>query len=325
MICSKPLSRSLFATALMLSLTACAPSSYTVKEPAPSGIRYQAPNLGSTTISQTDNRTGDEKVFSSGILPATLKIGSKEIDPPAFLATHVSAELNSRGFPVKVTTTGTDLPHTTLHTFRVKNHRASGFGPFVTLTFISADIDTGIARKRIGVFVKRGKVPVWSFDEVVEPTLSQPLSIAVKEYASKLANTLYGYKASDSDVAALITKVSGQLGENGFLDVYALGFTNNPKAIDTLVGLTKHADEYVRLAAISSLGNLGATSQFSLLKSIYTNRDSQWQDRAMAIKSIGDLGTAEAKAFLEAEMKRWDADKSTNEAKWTAEIIGLYL
>jgi len=325
MLSAQHLLRGFLFTSILTGLAGCAPSSYTVQQPSPSGMLYEQTQQATTTITQSDNRVGDEKTFHSGILPATLKIGSTAIDPPSFLASSVSAELASRGFPVQVNTSGSELPHTTLHTFRVQNHRASGFSPFVTLTFISADLDTGVAKKRIGVFVKRGKVPVWSFDEVVEPTLSQPLSIAVKEYSSKLANSLYGYHAPDSAVDALVAKLSGTLNENSFLDVYALGFTNNPKAIDTLVKLTTHTDEYVRLAAISSLGNLGATSKFDLLKSIYNNHDGLWQDRAMAIKAIGDLGTAESNAFLEAELKNWESKKSDKESQWMAEIIGLYL
>lgn len=315
----------LFASATVLSLTACAPSAYTVKEPTPSSQRYQNANTTATTIGQTDGRAGDEKIFSNGTLPATLKIGKQAIDPPAFLATQVSAELASRGLPVQVVNGSNGIPQASLHTFRIQNHRASGFSPFVTLTFISAELDTGTEKKRIGVFVKRGKVPVWSFDEVVEPTFSQPLSLAVKEYSSKIANALYNYRSADSEVDALVAKLSGTLDDNSFLDVYALGFTNNPKAINTVAELTKSPNEYVRLAAISALGNLRASTQFDLLKSIYSSQTNQWSDRAMAIKSIGDLDTAQSKAFLVAEMKRWEATKSDKEAQWTTQIIGLYL
>lgn len=325
MLNAKTLAKGIFAGSLLLGLTACAPSAYNVKEPTPSGLRYQDTAAIPTSITQTDNRVGDEKVFSTGILPATLKVNNQPIDPMLFLASQVSAELASRGIPAKVTNSGTDIPHIALNSFRVQNHRVNAYTPFITMTFVSADIDTGAAKKRIGVFVKRGKVPVWSFDEVVEPTFNQPLSIAVKEYASKIANTLYNYHASDSDTDALIKKLSGSLDENSFLDVYALGFTNNPKAIDTLVRLVKSDNEYVRLAAISSLGNVGATSKLDLLKSIYNDNNYIWSDRAMALKAIGDLGTPESKTFLTAEMKRWEATKSNKEAQWNTQIIGLYL
>ena len=50
----------------------------------------------------------------------------------------------------------------------------------MTLTFLSVDLETADSKKRIGVFIKRGKVPVMSFEEVVEPTFNQPLSLAVR-------------------------------------------------------------------------------------------------------------------------------------------------
>ena len=88
--------------------------------------------------------------------------------------------------------------------------------------------------------------------------------------------------------------------------------------------LTQHADEYVRLAAISGLGTLGAKDQFTLLRGIYDRREAIWQDRAMALKSIGDLGTPESRALMAEELKRWESAKADKEATWTAQVIRLY-
>jgi hypothetical protein len=44
----------------------------------------------------------------------------------------------------------------------------------------------------------------------------------------------------------------------------------------------------------------------------------------MAIKAIGDLDMPESRAYLEAQLKRWEA-ASGNEALWTAQVIRLYL
>ena len=141
----------------------------------------------------------------------------------------------------------------------MQNMRTNAYTPFITLTYISADVETAGGTKRIGTFVTRGKTPVWSFEEIIEPTFNQPLSLGVQEFASKIANFAYGFRASDETVKSLTAKINGARTPNTFLDVYALGFTNNPAAIDTLVGLAKDEQEYVRQAAISSLGNIGAT------------------------------------------------------------------
>ena len=145
----------------------------------------------------------------------------------------------------------------------------------------------------------------------------------MKELASKIAVQMHGYRASDSTVNDLIAKLT-QRTPASYLDVYALGMTNNAKAIDAVLKLVDDSEEYVRLAAISSLGNLRATAQFDRLKSIYQNRNSLWQDRGMALKSIGDLGTDQAKAFLAEEAKRFGNAPSGNEAIWNLQIIKLY-
>lgn len=312
--------------AVLFSIVACAPSAYVLKEPTPSGMKFETTEPPpKTTLSLVDKRVGNERQFHSGRLSATLQVGEKPIEAPSFLARNLQAELVSRGVPIEVATGENDGPRINLHTFRVENWRATGFSPFVTFTFLSTEMETKAAKKRIGAFIKRGKVPVWSFDEVVEPTFNEPLSLAVKELAAKLAAYLYDYKASDKTTDELIAKINRSRGPESYLDVYALGFTNNPKAIDTMVRLTSDSDEYVRIAAISSLGTLGAKSQIGLLKSIYQNRDSLWQDRAMAIKSISDLDTDDSKTFLKDELKRWESATQDREAVWTAHVIRLYL
>jgi hypothetical protein len=315
--------RGTFLVAAVMAVTACAPMSYGVKAPTPSGLKYEGAAQAKTDISLIDNRPEKERVFSSGILPAALTVDNAPLDAPQFLAKHLQQELVSRGVPVQISNGGKGAPRINLSTFRIQNHRVSGFSPFVTLTFLSADLETAQGKKRLGVFVKAGKVPVWSFDEVVDPTFNQPLSIAVKELASKIAVHLHGYRASDSTVDQLVAKLA-QRSPASYLDVYSLGMTNNTKAVDTIAKLVDDGDEYVRLAAISSLGNLRAATQFERLKSVYQNRSGLWQDRAMALKSIGDLGTDQARAFLAEEAKRWSEGPSNNEANWTLQIIRLY-
>jgi hypothetical protein len=80
----------------------------------------------------------------------------------------------------------------------------------------------------------------------------------------------------------------------------------------------------VRQAAISSLGNIGATTQFGLLKSLYQDPQVSWQDHCIALKSIGDLNTAESKAFIEAEAKKLGSD-SSKESQVLSRILALYL
>ncbi len=320
---SERMLRAFACGAAALLLVACAPKSYAVRDPEPSPVRFVAAEAPTTELSLTDGRVASGPAFLSGTLASTLTLDDAPIDPMAFLSRNVQAELAARGIPVQVGRDGSTFPRLDVKTFRIHNHRTNAYTPYVTFTLISADLETAAGKERLGVFVKRGKVPVWSFDEVVEPTLNEPLSLAVKELSSKIADRLYQAQADDKEVAQLIENV-GDSTEDNYRDVYALGFTNNPAVIETLVELTTDEREYVRLAAISSLGTLRASGQFGHLKTIYHDA-TLWQDRAMALKAIGDLGTPEAKAFLDEQMAHWQAQVDNKEAAWNTMVIGLYM
>jgi hypothetical protein len=320
--------RQIAASAALLAtlvLTGCAPPNYAARAPTPSGLKYvvtgTAPEKAYSVI---DERRADGRIFSTGILPAELKIDGTPIDPVPFFSAQLQAELASRGLPAQVSHTATAKPAIHLRDYRMENMRTNAYTPFITLTYISADVETADGSKRIGTFVTRGKTPVWSFEEIVEPTLNQPLALGIQEFASKFANTVYGFRAGDDTVKSLTEKINGARTPNTFLDVYALGFTNNPAAIDTLIGLTKDSQEYVRQAAIASLGNIGATAQLGLLKTIYQDASVSWQDRCIALKSIADLGTAESREFITGEAKRLGAD-SSKEMQVMSRILSLYL
>ncbi len=317
----KSLLASGICAAAVFMLSGCAPKSYAVKAPLPSSVAY-ASERPAADIGFADSRGISERTFMTGVLPSTLTIDGAPIDGAGYLSKHLQAELAARGLPVRFVGDGA-FPRIDLKSFRMLNHRQNAYSPFVTFTYISADLETAAGKKRVGVFVKRGKVPVWSFDEIVEPTLNEPLSIAVKEFAAKAAREFYGARASDADVDALIAKL-GSRNDDSYLDVYALGFTNNSKAIDTLLQLTKEADEYVRIAAISSLGTLRASEHIDLLKSI--SRDAKtWQDRAMALKAIGDLDTEDSRKSLTEQKAYWSAQKADKESAWTLQVLDLYL
>mgnify|MGYP000070640118 CR=1 FL=1 len=313
--------RLICASLLASVLCACAPSSYNISAPSPSAITYEKTSNKAKTINVVDARVDTDKTFHSGILQSTLQFDGVAIDPIPFLLSHAQAELRSRGLPITLTQNSTGS--VAVRSFKMQNHRSNGYSPYVSLTSFSADLKTKQGVKRIAGFIKRGKVPVWSFDEVIEPTMNEPLALAVQEFASKLNNALYGHKASNSDVDNLAKLAKSNTDGKAYLKVYELGFTNNKRAVNTIVELLDSKDEYKRLAAISSLGTLRATDQVSRLKEIATN-GKIWQDRAMALKSLGDINTKETTNFLTAERERF-SNKKGKEALWSTGIINLYL
>ena len=299
-----------------------ASKSYAISKPTPSGLEYDAVAAAPTQLLLVDARSGEELEFSKGTLPAGMTIDDKVVEPFAFLGANLQQEFESRHAPISIVSAGEGLPRVTLHAFRMRNSRKNAFSPFVTMTYLAADIENGPVKKRVGVFVKRGVVPKWGWGEIVEPTLNQPLSLAVRELSSKIADVLAGARVSDATVDSLLAKSAART-PTSYIDVYSLGFTNNPKVVPTLVELSKDADEYIRLAAISSLGTVHAADQFDYLKSIYTGART-WQDRGMALKSIGDLDTEASRAFLAETKAALEAGKS-KESDLDLAIIRLYI
>ncbi len=305
-----------------VAIQGCAPSSYKITAPTTSTNQYHVENAPSHTLHFSDKRAPSKEKFNHGVLKADLVFDEKPLQPIAFLQEHVVLELQARGLPASVIdTSDTEIR---VNSLNMRNHRTNAYTPFITFTMLSADIITPEQTKRVAVYVKRGKVPVWSFDEIIEPTLNQPIDVLVKELSAKINRTLYKQQLADKDVQALITKIKANLDKDiTYLDVYQLGFSNNPTAVEYLVELTKHDGEYIRLAAISSLGTIQAVKHFQLLKDLYKNSRT-WSDRAMALKAIGDLDTKEGKAFLISEKETLSVDDD-KESIWSTELIDLYL
>ncbi len=313
-----------FGIITLFLMQGCAPASYKVVNPSPSQVPYQkSADASPLVLTVTDARAEDEKVFSYGVLNADLMLNNKPLLPVGYLKENTVEELNARGVATALADQGGLLID--INKLVMRNHRVNAYTPFVTFTMLNADVHTPEGEKRIGVYIKRGKVPVWSFAEIVEPTLNEPLSLLVKEFSAKVNALTVNQSASDEQVAALVDEIN-RAEAGSYLKVYQLGFTNNKAAIAPLVEYTKHDDEYIRLAAISSLGILSAESELDHLKEIYTT-GNLWQDRGMALKAICDIGTPDAMAFAKKVLAEQEsvAKENPKEAEWTREILGLYL
>lgn len=324
------LSRATAAAVVIASvlLSGCATNMQVpIKAPVPSSTAYKKVGQPApvTLAFKDDRRDEDKSKTVSGLIPMQLVHMDKPFDPVPWVAQHTVKELSARGLPVVLgdATGGTTV---LIKRLRIENHRASGFGPFITFTSVRADVVTDQGPQTITSYVKRGKVPVMSFDEVIDPTYNDPLAIVTKELAAKLNQQLFRQAIGDAEVDALVRKVSQDDGKaaDAYLSVYQLGFGNNARAVPELVKLSSHANEYIRLAALSSLGILKANDQYAFLTKTYENSTLIWQDRAMALKAIGDLGTPESRAYLLKQKSQLEG-RADKDANWTQEIISLYL
>ncbi len=142
---------------------------------------------------------------------------------------------------------------------------------------------------------------------------------------------LYGESASPADVEKLVARIAADPeADLAYLDVYQLGFSNNPGAVDPLVKMVDSPHEYIRLAAISSLGSINASDHVDLLIAIFRGErgEGHWQDRAMAVKSLCDIavaGNEQAMSYVRNEVEAELAGEKATGANWTREILGLYL
>jgi hypothetical protein len=298
-----------------------------VKDPASSTVAFK--KAGAVTparLSFKDDRTTEDKArILSGLIPMQMVYMDKGFDAVPWIAQQTVKEMTARGLPVTLVDEGKSGTSVVIKRVHIENHRASGFSPFVTFTSLRADVMTARGPQRITSWVKRGKVPVWTFDEIIDPTYNEPLAVLTKEFAAKLNQQLFRQEISNDQVNALIGKINqdGGKADGAYLDVYQLGFGNNLSAVPELVKLSSHANEYVRLAAISSLGILKATNQVDFLTRLYET-PGLWQDRAMALKAIGDMDTPESRAYLQKQATQMGS-RTDKEAVWTKEIIALYL
>lgn len=333
-------------TALPMVLQGCTlPHSYVVDAPEPSTYTYvAAESQTNSKLNFIDAREVGDRTFSSGELgmetlyekmygtatkpwPFDMTLDGAPLEPIGFLAEFTVAELDGRGISVEAgTSDAVELRINKLFMYSYYDDT------FTTVTMLSADVMAPEGTKRVIIFVPRHELVLLSFNEVIEPTLNQPLELLVQEFAAKINMILYKQSVSDSTVQELVEKVnSGASGDLTYLDVYQLGFSNNPKAIEPLVAMTKTTDEDVRMAAIASLGTLNAQDQVDYLISIIVSTAKR--ERVMAMKSLVDLasmGNDRARAFIDKNRRRFAENVerrtwSRLSIAWTEEIVTLYL
>lgn len=286
-----------------------------IKTPAPSSIIYDQKFQEVTILKINDQRIGEDKKISAGTLSVVLKNMENEM---SFLGNNIEKALRSRGINLKYKNENGKKLLLNIHKYRIRNLRTTGFSPYWTFTTFSGDLIINGKSQKITFYFKIGKVPVWAFSEVEEPCYNVPVSLMVKEIASKINRHYFGLQASSDKIDLLLDDINNNFNEFSFLKVLELGYTNNRDAIDPLIKLTNHKDSMVRVCAISSLGVLGAVEKFDFLKNVYNTTESI--EKSMALKSIGDLDTSQAIEFM-----KFVKESSDYQDKMIREVVDLYI
>lgn len=286
-----------------------------IKTPAPSSIIYDQKFQEVTILKINDQRSGEDKKISAGTLSVVLKNMENEM---SFLGNNIEKALRSRGINLKYKNENGKKLLLNIHKYRIRNLRTTGFSPYWTFTTFRGDLIINGKSQKITFYFKIGKVPVWAFSEVEEPCYNVPVSLMVKEIASKINRYYFGLQAPSDKINLLLDDINNNFNEFSFLKVLELGYTNNRDAIDPLIKLTNHKDSMVRVCAISSLGVLGAVEKFDFLKNVYNTTESI--EKSMALKSIGDLDTSQAIEFM-----KFVKESSDYQDKMIREVVDLYI
>lgn len=286
-----------------------------IKTPAPSSIIYDQKFQEVTILKINDQRIGEDKKISAGTLSVVLKNMENEM---SFLGNNIEKALRSRGINLKYKNENGKNLLLNIHKYRIRNLRTTGFSPYWTFTTFRGDLIINGKSQKITFYFKIGKVPVWAFSEVEEPCYNVPVSLMVKEIASKINRHYFGLQAPSDKIDLLLDDINNNFNEFSFLKVLELGYTNNRDAIDPLIKLTNHKDSMVRVCAISSLGVLGAVEKFDFLKNVYNTTESI--EKSMALKSIGDLDTSQAIEFM-----KFVKESSDYQDKMIREVVDLYI
>lgn len=286
-----------------------------IKDPSPSSVAYSQGSQEKINLKINDRRSGEDKKLSAGTLPVVLVNMEDEI---LFLGTNLQTALNSRGINLHYSSEADGDLVMDVDKYRIRNLRTSGFSPYWTFTTFAGELKQNGDSRRVVFYFKRGKVPVWAFREVEDPCYNVPVSLMVKEIASKINRYYFGLQAPDDKIKSLVDDINNQFSEFSFLKVLELGYTNNPAAIEPLVALTHHKDSMVRVCATCSLGVLGAVDQFDYLKELYSTKENI--EKTMALKAIGDLGTPEAIEFIKSVKV-----SSDYKDKMISEVVDLFI
>jgi hypothetical protein len=291
--------------------------SYSVKEPVVSSIQYTRKDVTPTTLTVIDKRTGKDSIFLVKVIgiggsmsdSVTLKIDNME-DPIGYFTYQLGKELANRGIPVKcvVGETATEGLILQIHRYQIVNIRATGFSPWEACHIFYGTILAGGQEKPIKAYFYNGKVPVWSMNEIEEPCFTIPVSIMIKEVASKINRAVFNLRVPDEKIDRLTAQLNAETGKDKkdpyarpFWEVLELGYSNNPKALEPLKKYAEDSDEFFKSCALSAIGTLGADGQLEFLLRHY--RTGVYNDKYLAAKSIGDIGTPKALQILR-DMKR---------------------
>ena len=279
-------------------------------KPAPSPFQYVERREEPIPVVVKDARPATERKLSKGRLSVEFTGAGEDL---AFLSEALVAELKARGINAVAGTAGdANAFLIEVDRFYFRNHRATGFSPWVTFTNFRAKVTYQSRPEIVTSYFYAAKVPMWTMDEVFDPTYNYPWSVVVREVVTKL-NRLYFQTRPPAE--AVRQKVGALVGQPMLEDILDLGFLGSSEGLSTLESLVKTSSSgNVVFYALDAIGIIGDPKSFPFLREYYaTSRD---KGQMFSLKAIGDLGTPESLSFIRSQKPGDDGNLQ--------EIIDLY-
>ena len=293
--------RFLLIAMVMFVFTGCG-LKYTIKDPVVSTFKYDKGPKQTVVLQVIDQRSVmafHDKL--GGLSHVSIEL-ENIANPVAWLSQSLEKEFAARDVPVQVVYGDVKNPADfvlTVKKFQIVSRRMTGFSPWESYHSFRGEVTSGGKTTELRAYFFNAKMPIMIMHEIEEPCFNMPLSLLVKEIASKINTIALNYSVGN----ALIMDISDHAAEKAksnnedtcFL-LYELGGSNNPDAMKSLVTFSDNDDRFIRACALSAMGTLGARDQFDFLQKKYLQYEEI--DKYMALKSIGDIGTPQAMDFV---------------------------
>lgn len=261
-------------------------------KPAPSPFQYAERREAPIQVVVQDARPAGDRKLSRGRLSVEFTGAGEDL---AFLRDALVAELKARGITaVTEAPGGGDVLAIEVNRFYFRNRRTSGFSPWITFTNFRAKVTYQGRAETVTSYFHAGKVPMWTMDEVVEPTYNYPWRVVVREVVTKLNRLYFKTRPPESVVQGAARSLEGDAPLDAILDAAFLGAPELLPRLETLVKTSPHGN--VVVYALDAMGIIGDAGSFPFLHGYYPTAKERGQ--LFSLKAIGDLGTPDALSFV---------------------------
>lgn len=276
-----------------------------------------------------DGRKGDTAFAPPKIGISKLRVSFTKSgqDPLVFLGESIAAELTKHGIAASTKpSVGAEVMTIRVEIFETDVRFATGFGPTTTLTRLrtvvtykgkSLLVSGAIVRSNVLKSTpKKDKKGTWHY------VFGDAVHMVVREAAAKLNRHYWSLAVPDAKVDQMIAALPASPDRRTIGRVVDVACTNNLHAIKYLRSRTTHPDQTLRRAALWGLGLVGSNPEVPLLKKAAMEGGDG--GLLMGLKSLGDIGTPEARAAMKEIEGAKRSTLSERGTLWLTAVLGLY-